>query len=153
MTVKYWISYINPEGRVSEINFEVNTLLDALMALHSLNGNVSVREIGMKQDRFLEEIIVETNVPAIPTGLTATAISDTEIVVTHNTVFNATWYEYSITDGDAFNASGTYSISSLPITISGLTAETEYTVKVRAANASGISAWSAGVADTTEAAS
>lgn len=151
MVVKYWISYVNPQGRVSEINFEVNTLLDALMALYSLEGDINVREIGMKQDRLLQEIIVEASVPAVPTGLTVTAISDTEVIIEHDIVPNATWYEYYITDETAYDEYVQYKASDLPITVGELTAETEYTVQVRAANASGASAWSAGVADTTDA--
>lgn len=151
MAVKYWISYINPQGMVSEINFEVNTLLDALMALYSLEGNINVREIGMKQDRFLQEIIVETNVPAVPAGLTVTAISGTQVTIEHNIVPNATWYEYYITDSGVYNEYAQYKASDLPVIVSGLTAETEYTVQVRAANASGASAWSIEAADTTNA--
>ncbi|MGE5418307.1 MAG: carbohydrate-binding protein, partial [Acidobacteriota bacterium] len=78
------------------------------------------------------------NVPAVPTGLSAAAASASQINVTWSTSSGATGYDLEV-DGSI-----RASITS-PYAHTGLAANSSHMYKVRAKNASGVSAWSTGV--------
>lgn len=87
-----------------------------------------------------------TTIPAVPTGLAATANSSSQITVTWNSVSNATGYDLQV-DGNV--VSGVTS----PYVHSGLTASSTHTYAVRAKNSAGSSAFSSGVSATTQSSS
>jgi hypothetical protein len=85
-----------------------------------------------------------TTVPAVPTGLSATPNSTSQITVTWNTVSNATAYDLQV-DGT------TISNVARPYVHSGLAASSTHTYAVRAKNSAGTSAFSSAVSATTQA--
>lgn len=93
---------------------------------------------------------VDVTAPTVPTGLTATMESDTEIILddfVSTDAVGVTGYEYRIDGGSAVDMGLTK-----PFTVSGLTASTEYGFEVRAYDAAGnASAWSSVVSETTDA--
>jgi fibronectin type 3 domain-containing protein len=89
-------------------------------------------------------------IPGVPTGLSATANSDTAIAVTWTAVSGATHYdvERSLDNGASWNAAGTTATASF--TDTGLTPSTTYTYHVRAGNGTGSSAYSSPASATTQ---
>ncbi len=92
-------------------------------------------------------------IPSIPTNLTASAKSSSQIVLSWSAVSGATSYSiYRST-----SSSGTYSllttVTSTAYTNSGLAANTAYYYKIRAVNSAGSSAYSATASATTNAGS
>lgn len=76
--------------------------------------------------------------PSIPTGLKVTPISDTEIEITIDPAFDkipVTYREYRL------NGDSPENMDTNPITVSGLTPGTSYSVEVRAGNDDGVSDW------------
>ena len=156
-TAKYWAIIIpSNSDSVKEVRGNAKSIGDALANIQGTYGDVLVKEFGyIGAEQTLSEIALEDSAPATPTNLALTVLSDTEISFTHDTMDRATWYEYICVAGDATADAETfvrYTASDLPVTISELTAETEYDVYVRACNNYGGSAWSAEATDTTEAA-
>jgi hypothetical protein len=85
--------------------------------------------------------------PSTPDNLSAEATSHSRIVATWDAVDGALSYDVRWSD-DGDDWTMVEDVSS-PYAITGLVAETEYTVQVRAVNADGVSDWSAGVKATT----
>jgi hypothetical protein len=92
-------------------------------------------------------------VPDAPTGLSSTSYL-TQLIIAFTAGFDGgsaiTNYEYSIDGGATFNAFSPAETTS-PVTISGLTANTTYSVMLRAVNAIGVSAESSALSTATEA--
>lgn len=84
-----------------------------------------------------------TNVPAIPTGLSALASGTSQINVSWNAVTGAASYDLEVDGNIIANASSPYAHS-------GLGAGTTHNYRVRAKNANGSSAFSSIVSATTE---
>jgi hypothetical protein len=84
-------------------------------------------------------------IPAVPTGLTATVNSSSQITVTWNAVSNATGYDLSVDGTTVSNATS-------PYVHSGLAASSSHSYAVRAKNSAGTSAFSGTVSATTQAA-
>jgi chitinase len=82
------------------------------------------------------------SVPAVPTGLTATAASETQINVSWTSSTGATGYDLEID-------STTVSDVTSPYSNTGLSAGSTHTYSVRAKNSVGDSAWSTSVSATT----
>ena len=92
--------------------------------------------------------------PGMPTGVTASATSDTEITVrwtepTETGGADITGYtvEYMMTGGTAM----TMDVTGVSASLSGLTPETAYSIRVHATNSVGDSDWTAAVTATTRA--
>lgn len=98
--------------------------------------------IGNAQTMTITPVASNPNLPSIPTGLTATAASMSQINVSWNSSSGATGYDL-VVDGV------TVSNVSSPYTHSGLAASSTHTYKVRAKNSSGSSLWSLPVSVTT----
>lgn len=81
-------------------------------------------------------------VPAAPSGLSASAVSSSQINVTWSGVTGATAYDIEV-DGT------TISNVNSPYAHTGLTAGSTHSYKVRAKNSSGMSVWSSAVSGTT----
>jgi prepilin-type N-terminal cleavage/methylation domain-containing protein len=80
---------------------------------------------------------------AAPTGLVATAISDTVINLSWNTVTGATNYTVQFSNNAAFTGATTIATQSgTAFTSNGLSSGTTYYYRVQATNASGNSGWS-----------
>jgi hypothetical protein len=84
-----------------------------------------------------------TTIPAVPTGLSATVNSTSQITVNWNTVSNATAYDLQV-DG------ATVSNATRPYIHTGLAAGSTHTYAVRAKNSAGSSAFSGSVSATTQ---
>lgn len=97
-------------------------------------------------DRGACEYVGTVTIPAVPTGLTATAASASQINITWNTVTGATGYDL-LADGTTLT-----SVTS-PYSHTGLSANSTHSYQVRAKNSSGSSAWSSSVSATAQAAS
>ncbi|WP_054025962.1 S-layer homology domain-containing protein [Bacillus sp. FJAT-28004] len=82
-------------------------------------------------------------IPAVPTGLTATAVSPSQINVTWNSSIDATGYDLMV-DGVI------QTDLSSPFAHTGLAANTTHTYEVRAKNSAGASEWSAQVIASTQ---
>lgn len=145
--VTYWATLIDDEGFPQEYREETYSLTGFLVNLLETKGDLKLKSVGLLDEKKLSEVISPTAVPAVPTGLTATVVDDTHITIDHAVVDDALWYEYDVNGGDGVQ----YAFSALPITVGSLTADTEYTFRVRSGNAAGASAWSTGVAKKTKA--
>ena len=80
--------------------------------------------------------------PAVPKGLTATAVDSASIRIAWTAVTGATRYDLEV---DGVAKSGVTS----PFSHTGLVANSKHTYRVRAANGTGTSAWSTAVSATT----
>ena len=89
----------------------------------------------------------DTSPLTAPTGLTATAVSDTQIDLAWDALASATGYDYRVDGGGAVSAGASTAVS-----VTGLTASTAYNFEVRGSNAVGDGPWSAVVSATTQAA-
>lgn len=90
-----------------------------------------------KQAIFIETVLPEGAV-AVPTGLIAPALSDTELELHWNTVSVATGYEYRKDGGSAIDVGNV-----LTVNVTGRTPATDYNFQIRAYNAEGTrSEWS-----------
>ncbi|HUR58187.1 MAG TPA: discoidin domain-containing protein [Opitutaceae bacterium] len=87
---------------------------------------------------------LNASAPATPTGLTATAVSNSQINLAWNASTGATSYDIE-RDGVALNVG-----TSLTNSHTGLAASSTHNYRVRANNANGSSAWSAIVSATTQ---
>ncbi|MBP1963095.1 S-layer homology domain-containing protein [Paenibacillus aceris] len=85
----------------------------------------------------------EVKIPAVPSGLTATATSTTQINVTWNHSKDATGYDLMV-DGVV------QTDRSSPFAHTGLAADSTHTYRVRAKNSAGVSEWSSQVSATSQ---
>lgn len=84
--------------------------------------------------------------PQAPTGLTATAASDTRINLEWQPTFSADGYRYRVDGGAPVDVG-----SAVTASVTGLAPETAYTFEVQAYNQEGDSPWSDPVTETTQA--
>ncbi|WMJ23513.1 discoidin domain-containing protein [Paludicola sp. MB14-C6] len=84
-----------------------------------------------------------TAIPAVPTGLTATSPSTSQINVTWNSSAGATGYDLLVDGSTISNVTSPYSHT-------GLSANSSHNYQVRAKNSAGSSAWSSQVSATTQ---
>lgn len=121
---------------------------DALAVKHGIAPGATVD----RYDNFtILPIPVDTTPPSVPTGLTATAISDTEIQL--STFQTSTDSGYGIVTGYEYRKDGGVAVDmgmTTPWIVSGLTASTSYDFEVRAYDDSGNrSGWSSVVTRST----
>ncbi len=117
------------KGQTIRIHF--NMTEDASLATNFLVDKVSLLTSGGSP-----------TIPAVPTGLTATASGSTALTVTWNAVSNATGYDLQVDGVVKANVTSPYSHT-------GLAAGSTHTYRVLAKNTAGSSAWSAQVSGTT----
>jgi len=142
----FWVTIINSFDRPEEIRRKDFSLVNFLTGVYSQFGNVITKNLGFLGDVKLADLFLG-DAPAAITDLAEVADSatDTTLTFTHSLLADATWYEYDVAGADGVQYYG----SELPITITGLTAETAYNIRVRAGNATGASAWCTAVEMTT----
>ncbi|WP_160676303.1 glycosyl hydrolase family 18 protein [Clostridium sp. C8-1-8] len=87
--------------------------------------------------------LTTTTLPAVPTGLTASATSTSQIKISWNAVANASSYDLEIDGTITSNVSSPYLHVNLP-------AGSTHAYRVRAVNSVGVSAWSASVSAKTQ---
>lgn len=105
----------------------------------TLSGNVA----GMAMVAFMGGGYIPT-IPSVPTGLTATAASSSQINVTWNAVSGATGYDLEVDGTTVSNVTSPYSHT-------GLALGSTHSYRVRAKNSAGSSSWSSTVSRTTSA--
>jgi titin len=90
-------------------------------------------------------------IPATPSGLTATAVSESavDLTWTDNAVDEAGFYLERSTDGEAFTRVAAVGVNATSYRDTGLTAGTKYYYRVQAHNSAGTSAWAAPASVTT----
>ena len=89
----------------------------------------------------------QLEVPAVPTGVTASSVTDNSVSFSWQTAKGAFTYTWAITHNATEVNSG--STNRLYITVNSLSPGTTYVFKVKAVNTAGESAWSEGVEVTT----
>ena len=153
----YSITIIGTDGFPHEQVVHEVSLVDALLTLYGIAGDVYVKALSLQQPTLLSLVKAPVTVPAAVSDLAEVAESatDTTLSYGHTAITNALWYEYEFTPtaGAALDdiVTDTYTTVT-PITVTGLTAETAYKMRVRACNYAGASAWCTAVAATTAAA-
>lgn len=113
-----------------------SVVITGLHANTSYNYQVRAKNAGgVSGYSALQTIKTSLQVLAIPSGVTATATSNS-ITVKWNSVLGATNYDVKV-------GNNVYVVTTTSRTVTGLNAETNYTYQVRAKNATGISDYSA----------
>lgn len=90
----------------------------------------------------------EPTAPAVPTGILVHNATETSLTFQWSPVTGATSYDWKLLQGGSQVQAG--SVSGRNVTVSGLTAGTDYQFAVRAVSAAGASAWSGHLAAKTE---
>ncbi|OCT15374.1 hypothetical protein A8709_14925 [Paenibacillus pectinilyticus] len=151
-------AYLTPSSSSAAIAAATNTSLSGLTTYRLVNrssalgvefsaGQPTVQSMkfgaGNPQALVITPVASNPNLPSVPTSLTATAASMSQINVTWNSVAGANGYDLMVDGVTVSNVSS-------PYTHSGLTAATTHTYEVKAKNSQGASLWSSPVSATTQ---
>ena len=90
----------------------------------------------------------EPTAPSVPTGILVHNATETSLTFQWSPVTGATSYDWKLLQGGSQVQAG--SVSGRNVTVSGLTAGTDYQFAVRAVSAAGASAWSGNLTARTE---
>ena len=94
--------------------------------------------------------VQKSTTPPTPTNLKVDSVTSSSITWSWNAVPGATSYDYVVyTGGTCSSTRSSGSTSNTTLTVTGLSSSTTYSLKVRACNSSGCSAWSSCVPGTT----